>query len=156
MTKDGMTKGARTTSMNARRAYAELVRHFLSGRMTNHEYEERCSELLKQGDAAVEEVYCHLWFSYCDIQEQRLGCKHGMSRETRREFARWILFLRSGRHYEYEAQGCWPTILAIMTFGLLRSPASAPSGDSEFWPYFRRADYDCDLARPTFLAGNAP
>ena len=143
--------------MTSRIAYAELVRHFLSGRITNHEYEKRCDALLDSGDEAISQIYCRLWNSYCDFREHRMGMKHGMTRDGRRIAARWIMFLRSGRRYEYPIPGCLASILSVLILGLARCVRadSEKTGDDDVWPYFRRTDYETDLARPTYLAGAA-
>lgn len=139
--------------MDARLEYAELVRHFFAGRMTNHQYEKRCDDLLDRADEAVNQIYCRLWTTYCDFREHRMGRKHGMTRDGRRLLARWIMFLRSGRPYEYPVHGCLPSMVAMITFGLVRMPDPMSFGDADYWPYFRRDDYEYDLARPTYLAG---
>ena len=140
---------------NARLQYAELVRHFLAGRMTNHQYENRCDVLIDDGDDAVNQIYCELWKSYCDFREHRMGLRHGMTRDGRRLAARWIMFLRSGRPYEYPIYGCLPTLIAIITLGLVRKPNPLSLGDSDVWPYFRHSDFQRDLAHPTLLNGRS-
>ncbi|WP_417737254.1 hypothetical protein [Rosistilla oblonga] len=139
--------------MNVRLEFAQLVRQFLSGRMTNHAYEDRYEALPEDGDEAVNQVYCRLWNEYCDFREHRMGRKHGMTRDGRRVAARWIMFLRSGRPYEYPVYGCLPTLVAIATLGLVRKPDPMTFGDSDVWPYFRRDDFSLDLARPNLLSG---
>lgn len=139
--------------MNTRLQYAELVRHFLAGRLTNHQYETCCDALLDDGDQAVSQVYCRLWTTYCDVRTHYMGRKHGMTRDGRRIAARWILFLRSGRPYEYPIYGCLPMLITIATFGLVRKPDPMAFGDAEVWPYFRRSDFEWDAARPTLLNG---
>ena len=69
--------------MNARQSYTELVRHFLSGRMTNLKYELACDTLMRDFDLASDKIYCELWNCYCDVREHRMGRKHGMTREGR-------------------------------------------------------------------------
>lgn len=61
--------------MNARQRYTELVRQFLSGRMTNLKYELACDLLMRDLDEASDKVYCELWYSYCDVREHRMGKK---------------------------------------------------------------------------------
>ena len=140
--------------MNTRQEYAELVRQFLSGRMTNHQYEDRCDALLEDNDIAVAQVYCKLWNGYCDFREHYLGRKHGMTRESRRTCARWIMFLHSGRPYEYPSNGCLLTLISVFTLGMVRKPDPMTAGDSQYWPYFRKSDFEHDLSRPKFLAGS--
>ncbi len=52
---------------DARRVYAELVRQFISGRMTNDEYEERFEQLkLENLDPAVDKILYQVWGLYDD------------------------------------------------------------------------------------------
>ena len=92
--------------------------------MTNHEYEKLCDKFLYEGDDAVTHVYCRLWNNYCDLREHRMGMRHGMTREGRRMAARWIMFLRSGRPYEYPTPGCLMSLFSVLTFGIVRRAAS--------------------------------
>ena len=139
--------------MDTRKQYAELVRQFLSGRMTNHQYEDRCDAIVYDADTAVDQVYCELWAGYCDFREHYVGIKHGMPRDSRRTAARWIMFLRSNRPYEYPTYGCLPILISICTLGMIRKPDPKGAGDSDYWPYFRESDFRQDLARPKLLAG---
>ena len=141
--------------MTARTQYAELVRHFLSGRMTNHEYETACDTFLKSNDDAIGLVYDKLWCEYCDLREHRMGRRHGMTREGRRIAARWIMFLRSGRPYEYRHMKYPNCLIALLTLGLVRgyeNPAN-DSDERDWWPYYRRSDFEADLQHPTLLSG---
>jgi hypothetical protein len=139
--------------MNARQDYAELARHFFAGRITNHEYERACDQILEHSDDAINQVYCQLWTAYCDFREHRMGRKHGMTREGRRLLARWIMFLKSDRPYEYPIRGCLPTLIKWLSLGLIRKPDPMLCGDSDYCPYFRRSDFDCGLENPRYLAG---
>lgn len=139
--------------MDERRQYAELIRQFLSGRMTNHQYEDRCDAILDNADTAVGQVYYELWTSYCDLREHYVGLKHGMSRDARHTAARWIMFLHSNRPYEYPTSGCLPILISILTLGIVRKPDPKSAGDSHCWPYFRESDFEHDLSRPKLLAG---
>lgn len=81
----------------ARRAYAELLRHFASGRVTNFEFEEQGEQIERTfgADAAVNVIDAAAWYLYDDLKEHRLGEGGRDVSETRREIGRWILFLRS-------------------------------------------------------------
>ncbi len=141
--------------MGARKLYAELVRHFLAGRMTNHEYEDTCDSILNQGDEAVGQVYDKLWNEYCDFREHRMGRKHGMPREGRRVAARWIMFLRSGRPYEYRHIKYPNGLIALLTLGIVRryENPSNDGSDRDCWPYYHQSDFEYDLLHPWLLAG---
>lgn len=141
--------------MTPRMQYAQLVRHFLSGRMTNHEYEKACDAFLTCDDEAVGQVYDKLWNEYCDLREHRMGRRYGMTREGRRTAARWILFLRSGRPYEYRYMKCPNGLVSLLTLGLVRryENANNDSAERDYWPYYRRSDFETDLRHPGLLAG---
>ncbi|MGV8122292.1 MAG: hypothetical protein AB2L14_21230 [Candidatus Xenobiia bacterium LiM19] len=76
---------------------AENIRHLVSGTITNREYEYRspCGE-----DPILEEVDGLAWFMYDDLHEHRLTGSRSLTKEGRREVARWILFLKTDLEYE--------------------------------------------------------
>ncbi len=142
-------------AVNTRRRYAELVRHFLSGRMTNLEYERSCDGLLRDMDEASGQIYDELWKYYCDKREHRMGMAHGMTRDGRRMAARWIMFLISGRPYEYRHMISPNGLIAFITFGLVRryEYPDNDAGDREYWPYYRKVDFEDDLCHSVLLSG---
>ncbi|MGE0176820.1 MAG: hypothetical protein AB7R63_07175 [Phycisphaerales bacterium] len=75
----------------ARRAYAELLRQFASGRMTNHAYEDRRDDIFAQFglDSAIDAIDGALWHTYCDLREHRW--RGGVM--PRALIARWVVFL---------------------------------------------------------------
>lgn len=79
-----------------RRRYAELLRHFAAGRLTNDEYEDRYGEITREGeDEAMRDVFVAMWHCYDDLRTHRLDGGHTLSKQERRRVAHWILFLRS-------------------------------------------------------------
>ena len=82
-----------------------------------------------------------------------MGRAEGMTLDARRMLARWIMFLKSEREYEYPIYGCLPTLVAVLTGGLIRKPDPMTVGASDYWPYFRKSDFDHDLDRPCYLSG---
>jgi len=98
----------------ARREYAELLRQFISGRMTNAEYESRYEKIKPHADdRAVAEVYHQVWFLYDDIQTQRMTGQHRLDRAGHREIAKTILFLQNGQEY------VWPLNSFLALLGCL-------------------------------------
>ena len=86
----------------ARRKYAELVRQFISGRMTNDEYEDRYEAIQQnKSDTAIGEIYHQLWFLYDDIQTHKMTGTHRLDREGRKTVAKTILFLQSDNEYQW-------------------------------------------------------
>ena len=141
--------------MSTRRNYAELVRHFLAGRMTNFEYELACDKLTRKMDEASDKVYRELYNCYCDVREHRMGRARGMTRDGRRMAACWIMFLKSNRPYEYRHMIFPNGLIALLTLGLFRKyeyPENT-NGDMEHWPYYRNTDFEHDLKHPILLAG---
>lgn len=82
-----------------RRRYAELLRQFMSGRMTNYEYDDRADDFIfhSRADDALDRVYEVAWLTYCDIRKHRMtDPDRRLPKAARRCVARWIVFLRSG------------------------------------------------------------
>ena len=93
-------------SRTHRDRYAELLRHFLAGNLTNFEYETGCDAILRDCTStkereAIEGVYWAAWHLYDDINTHRMRGKWALTRESRQMVARWIMFLYGGREYEW-------------------------------------------------------
>lgn len=83
---------------SARLAYAQVLRQFISGRMTNYEYESKYYKIYKkQGqDAGGDAIYDAAWYLYCDLRKHRMtDAAHAPTPDFRRVVARWVLFLRT-------------------------------------------------------------
>ena len=139
--------------MNNRRRYAELLRQFMSGRMTNWDYEDASDEVLDASDAATWGVHSQVWFTYDDLTRHWIGRRHGMTAEGRRDVARWVMFLRSERDYEYRSLGFVQGLLRVLSLGLFQPPDLNPGAERDYWPYYRRTDFETDRRRPTLLCG---
>ncbi len=114
----------------ARRQYAELVRQFVSGRMTNDEYEDRYKSVQQdRDDVAISAVYYELWFLYDDFKMHRLTGTHRLDRENRHTIAKAVLFLQSGEEYQWPnhtwvgagramvlVMGAWITVILLGMF----------------------------------------
>ncbi|HLK57465.1 MAG TPA: hypothetical protein VKU00_12940 [Chthonomonadaceae bacterium] len=75
----------------ARDAYAQLLRHFASGVITNDEYDDRFFQIHDDtSDPALWCIWEAVWPCYCDLRTYRLRGKHTLSPETRRVIARAI------------------------------------------------------------------
>lgn len=116
-----------TTEINipARRAFAELLRQFYSGRITNDQYESRYWQIVRTHgyDSAVNAIFLESWGTYSDFRTHRMSRFWKLlNREQRRVILRWILFLRSDAEFaqsELARSGArWP-ILLILPFVLL-------------------------------------
>lgn len=165
---------------------AELLRHFVVGRMTNVEFEERLDRVLdlpgpawRWEDGVLWAIRGMAWYLYDDLQTHYLRGARALDKESRREVARWIMFLRSNREYEWPAVslvnpgGCilstltlgsrmlgWTRRRAIehfpLTLGWTRRRALErfrASGDFDVWPFLRHSDFAEELRNPSFLTG---
>jgi hypothetical protein len=145
----------------SRRQVAELLRHLVAGLITNDEFEERCPR--DSNDSAVRQVLDEgAWFLYDDLREHRLTGDRKPSPGTRHNVARWILFLESDLEYE------WPVVpllirlafvpINLVTFGFtgrMVQRYASRGGDTDVWPFRRRADYQTALKAPPYLGGAA-
>jgi len=144
--------------------YAELLRHFLAGRITNDDYERRADQIMASDsgteDRAIAEVYQRVWFLYCDIRTHRMSGKWALPPEGRREAARWIMFLYGPLEYEWPPlitlSGCLANLVTLTLWGRIQRALHKREfqGDIDLWPFYRRADYEEALKHPRLLAGD--
>lgn len=145
---------------DARRQVSELLRHLVSGQITNDEFEDR----LPQGsaDRAVNEISSEAWYLYSDLWEHRLVGAQRLTAEARTHVARTVLFLQSEREFEWPE---WPLgsrllsgLFRLLTLGIFGRGARAryeQAGDIKVWPFLRRADYEAALEAPPYLSGRS-
>jgi hypothetical protein len=140
--------------------------------MTNAEYEARYDEI-DSDDPAIHGVFCRAWHLYDDFKTHALTGEHALTKQGRREVARWVLFLYTDRKYRWPKihmlgwSGCALEILAMVSWGLLGGAADAhywsatwaarrrpdAKGDPTNWPFFRRSDLEEAIKHPPYLAG---
>ena len=137
----------------SRRQVARLLRRFAAGRITNDEYEDAAWAHFGRGDRGVDAVLDASWFLYDDLCEHRLENRFALTREGRREVARWVLFLLSSEEYLWPKQTVWETIgfvlllpINLLTLGRLgdfiwRIVMQRHGGDLEFWPFHSEAQF---------------
>ena len=117
----------------ARRQYAQLLRQFISGRMTNDEYEKRFDSIqAAAGDPVVREAYEQIWMTYDDWYTHRMTGSHRLTGENRRSVARMVLFLHSDREYGWPLDQPWGCLLAF----LLAADFWAAVSAVDRWPDF--------------------
>ena len=86
--------------------YAELLRHFASGQLSNKAYEKQAMKILEQtNDLALEEVYWQVYNTYDDFMKHRLTKAHALTKDGKKAVARWVLFLCSNAGCE-EIMAC--------------------------------------------------
>ena len=99
----------------ARRTYAELVRQFISGRMTNDEYEEKFKVMeLGDKDTAVDRVFNEVWFLYDDFKTHRLTGNYRLNASGHRKIAQVVLFLHGDQEYLWPRDGASGCLLFLL------------------------------------------
>lgn len=143
-----------------RNEYAELLRGFIGGQITNFEYEDRFDKFdLGQAisDPAINEIFGAMWSAYCDIREHKMTGKFKLVGENRETAIRFILFLHSSFPYEWPVQSLSERLLNLLTVGLYGKlqkidPVQA-AGDESVWPFYRKEEYEYSLQNPRLLSG---
>jgi hypothetical protein len=141
----------------ARREAAEIVRHFLSGRLSNFEFEDK---MPSTDDQAVRAIEDSLWYVYDDFTEHKLAGEWALPKETRARMARWIVFLHSDEEY------LWPRIscpgLRPLEHGVFSRLFNGPRreelfmqvGNYDLWPFINEESFDRANRNPVLLAGS--
>jgi hypothetical protein len=150
----------------ARDTASQLLRNFVSGRISNDAFEDAQP---KTHDLAIDAIWDTAWVFYDDFKEHRLIGKYRLSPDQRRACVRWILFLHSDNPYE------WPTIYlpgidpaSRIQRSFLKRLFSVhqhlhekevsdflSAGHYPVWPFIRVADYKKALSQPRLLSTSA-
>ncbi len=94
--------GSPMVDRRARREYAQLVRQFISGRMTNSGYEQRFFGLrANEKDAALVEIFDEVNTLCEDAYPNKLTQRWQLNNDERRRVAQAVLFLHSGAEYQW-------------------------------------------------------
>jgi hypothetical protein len=138
----------------ARRNIAECLRGLASGLITNDEFEGRVPRGSR--DPAIRAIFDAAWQLYSDFYTHKIT----LTKATKSEIARCILFLQTDLPYEWkEPKGVKELLLivsSLLTFGLLMRiyrRSYSQQGDFSVWPFIRHADYQLALQNPVYLAG---
>jgi len=141
----------------ARDILAEQLRHFVSGLITNDEFNDRLP--VKTKDAGFWAVEEKAWGLYSDLKEHKLTGSHSVSRSNRRIISCFILFLYSDLEYEWSKHPCTGF---LRMFAHLISRGRIPEyydskwkaqGDYDVYPFFRRSDFEEENRNPKLLSG---
>lgn len=174
-----------------RRKLALHLRHLSVGRISNDDFEVSVCEDVSDGwlpeqyyrskkanseteDPVIMPMLELCWGLYDDTRRHKLVRSDELPAESLKNIARWILFLRSNKEYE------WPycyfpnpiirlsfkdLLLSLFTLGyhyrLKKAEQQAAfgewskSGDKDYWPFLKKSDYEEALAEPSFLAGHS-
>lgn len=141
----------------ARDKFAELLRHLVTGQISNDEFADNLP--LGSSDRAVSAIFWDgAWMLYDDTREYQLAGKYRLPKESKHEVARWILFLKTDLEYEWPRIQCifrfpWYLII-ILTLGLIVPIARyklRQAGDMSVWPFLRGADLEQAKSNPPYL-----
>jgi hypothetical protein len=140
----------------ARKQAAEIVRHFITGQMTNFDFEETRPT---SKDDVIWAIWQSLWCFYDDFSEHKLAGTWRLPQETKAEMTRWIMFLHGDEEYEWPAIS-WPGVrpLAHGFFSRLfkgpeREQKFMQAGDYSVWPFISVKSYEQAKRNPVLLAG---
>lgn len=146
----------------ARASAAQLLRDFISGKVTNFEFEERCPET---HDRAIQAVWDTAWLFYDDFKTHRLTGRHALDVTIRRMIVRWVVFLHSDLEYKWphlHQPGADPNTRVeqsalrrlISPFRLKRTEANKflNAGHYPVWPFVSVKDYKAAISRPRLLS----
>ncbi len=94
--------------------YAELLRHFAAGQLTNDDYDDQTDKVAFKDDS-VNEIYDQMWFTYCDLRTHKLTGKDKLTAEGRKVVARFIMFLYSDFSYEWPRSNLGGRLLNLLS-----------------------------------------
>ena len=104
----------------ARREYAELARHFISGRMSLDEYDDRFANIQHcDKDRALWEVWNFLASLCEDAYPQKMTQQWRLDSDHRRQAAQAILFLQSNREYQWSRKLWDGSVFLVTAFCVL-------------------------------------
>ena len=139
----------------ARDKMAEILRHFISGQLSNFDFEEQIPDT---GDAAVCAIFDTSWCFYDDFREHYIKGKWDLPQATKSQVARWILFLYSNEPY------LWPDIsfpgirplrhgfISKLLGASLKEQKFMASGDYSVWPFISTETFNRAKQNPKLLA----
>jgi len=136
---------------------AEKLRHLLSGRIDNLQFDTLDEgDVLNSEDRVLREVFQSMWFFYDDFRSHPIRLTDGQ----RLDFVRAILFLHSDLEFEWPSRRNLPQGIfhwLVNVFALTRTSSKPPiqpvKGDRGVFPFYRRSDYECALKNPRLLVG---
>lgn len=172
-----------------RKRLALHLRHLSVGLISNDDFEEAVMDNVTDGwlpeqyhrsklakseaeDPIIKPMLELCWGLYDDTRNHKLVKSDELTKDASKIIARCILFLHSGREYE------WPffntnnplfrfsvedLILSVITLGhhyrnireehIISYYEWQKLGDYDVWPFFRKSDYQEQLTKQPFLSG---
>lgn len=150
----------------SRRAAAEAVRRYVSGRICNDDMDDALCGL-ESSDDGVEAVRRSVWTLYCDIDTHFADGDHAIVGELRRKVARWVLFLHSDTPYSWpefmdildRRRGVFSRLRDVLTLGrsarehARRVARFLGHGDLDYWPFKDQAELRAARLHVRLLSG---
>lgn len=147
----------------SRAILAEKLRQFISGLLTNDEFQMETDEIFDE-DAGVRAILQFAWLLYSDCHEHYAEI-YG---ETRDAVARMICFLHTDLEYQWPEYDVCGDVMAgwlnRKTFGLWdrmthnsrekRFNDFITSGNPDYWPFSSKEQYETAMQNPKLLSGN--
>jgi len=138
---------------------AEKLRHLLSGRIDNLQFDALDEDdSLNSEDEVISRIFYSMWRFYDDFRSHPLRLTEGQ----RHDFIRCIVFLHSDLEYEWPSRrdatkSFFRRLLARL--GPRRDPLADPAkrreGDMRVFPFYRKSDYSAALKTPRLLSKSA-
>ena len=82
----------------ARDKTAEVLRHFISGQITNFKFE---NEMPSSDDPVISAITDSMWVSYDDFTKHKMKGNWVLPKETKERISRWIMFLHTDEEYKW-------------------------------------------------------
>ena len=148
----------------ARDSAAQILRSFISGKLTNFAFEELQP---KTDDPVIAAIWDTCWLFYDDFKAHRLEGQSRLCVEQRKSCVRWIVFLHSDLDYRWPSfpqpgsdpkirisTGFWRRVFCG-AFGLPQQDAIkfTRAGHYAVWPFISVQDYKRAIRSPRLLAG---
>ena len=141
---------------------ATALRRYVSGRITNDDLDDIEVDWRDSGADAIKQ---RAWGLYDDTYQHHAVGSHYITKPSREEIGRWILFLHSDNEYTWPLFNFrtivnWP--LDLLSGGWWERPKEKrfaeykSAGDYSVWPFSSRPDYEAALERPKYFAGLVP
>lgn len=152
----------------ARDTFAELLRHFVAGQITNEEFRD---QIPHSKDLAILEIwYIAAWPLYDDSDEHTLTGKYRVPDGERREIAKCVLFLKTDQEYQWPKQCGLKNdlmyLLWLVSLGRIEPRFNVEgnilsrinklfdaAGDLEAWPFVSLKNLETARKRPPYLTG---
>jgi len=144
----------------ARDKFAELLRHFIAGRITNEEFDDQVP--LPSKDLAIKEIWWIATSPFFSDIEYTLTEEYRASDDERREIAKCVLFLKTDQEYQWPRHSTLKELMRdlryLVSFGRARWYSAkelldTTDGDLEAWPFIGLKDLETARRRPPYLAG---